>query len=146
MEIAVVAAVQPITRTGNAQMVYALLPIAIFFSIYLKSSAPETTFTSLHFRSFSAEALLVRKRDTLQSRLERTGLALLLTLAMWSWPIVLVGLILRSSSVFRSWAFVNTIVFGVQTCIFYTFVSRFDRRAVTAVEAEINLTKDKETL
>ena len=146
MEIAVVAAVQPITRTGSAQLAHAILPLATFICIYLKSSASETSFTSLQFQSRIAEALLVQKRDTLQSRLERTGVALLLILAMWSWPVVLVGLVLRSSSVFRSWAFVITIVFGVQTFIFYFLISRFDRRAVTALEAEINLTKNKETL
>jgi hypothetical protein len=146
MEIAVAAAVQPITKTDSAQIAYAVLPMAIFFCIYLKSSACETTFTTLQYRGPSAEQLLVRTRDTLQSRLERTGFALVLTLVMWSWPVVLVGLILRSSGVFRSWAFVNTFVFGLQTCIFYFLVSRFDRRALTAVEAEISVRKDKETL
>jgi hypothetical protein len=139
LEPAVAMAVQPNTRTFNGQMVYSIMPIALFFFLYLKCSGHESPFTSIQCLGH-AHTELERKRDALQSRLERMGLALTLSLMMWLSPVLFYGLLLRSTHVMRNWGFVNGVVFAIQALVFFAVVSRPTRRALSALEQEIEAT------
>jgi hypothetical protein len=141
LELAVAGTVQPTTRTFSAQWAYGVMPIAIFFFLYLKCSVSEGSFASLLNRGREERTALERKRDTLQSRLERMGLALIISLMIWISPIIFFGLLLRTTHVFRNWGFVNSVVFGVQTLVFFAVVSRPTRRALSAIEQEIEATR-----
>ena len=141
LELAVAGTVQPTTVTFSAQWAYGVMPIAIFFFLYMKCSVSEGPSTSILYRDREEQTALVRKRDTLQTRLERMGLALILSLIIWISPIIFFGLLLRSTHVFRNWGFVNSVVFAVQTLVFFAVVSRPTRRALSALEQEIEATR-----
>jgi hypothetical protein len=141
LELAVAGTVQPTTRTFNALWAYGVMPIAIFFFLYTKCSVSEGSFASILNRSREERTALERKRDTLQSRLERMGLALILGLTIWLSPILFFGLLFRSTHVFRNWGFVNSVVFAVQTLVFFAIVRGPTRQALDAIEQEIEASR-----
>jgi hypothetical protein len=144
VELAVAVAAKPRTYTFGAQMVYTVLPIAIFFSLYQRCSTSESPFASIQYRSRREQTALVHRRDALEKWFERMMLALVLSLVIWSCPVLIAGLLIRSLEVKRSWAFVNTGVFGIEALVFFVAVSRPNRRALTALNQEIEVTRSAE--
>lgn len=137
--LVVAAVVNPATTTFVAQGFYLVLPASIFFSLYmlgLRCSKSINTFTSIHHSSHSAQTELKRKRDGFEMWIERTGLCLIICMLTWVSP-VLLAFLLRQPNVVQSWPFVHSIVFGVETLVFFIVVKRPNERAVEAVQQEI---------
>jgi hypothetical protein len=67
---------------------------------------------------------------------EYTGTILFVCLALWAIP-VLIPIFVRAHVV-RSWALVNSVVFGTETLAYFAILKRSNQRAVIALRREID--------
>ena len=140
VEIFVASELHPTTTTGNASVLYALLPVSMFLALYpllnRGFSGEADGFTSISDPGQQRQTRLERRRDIFQAWAESTGIILLLILATWVVP-VLIGLLFARALVARSWAIVYVIVIAIQTLTYFALLKRMNEKAVIALQQEI---------
>jgi hypothetical protein len=140
VEIFVASELHPMTTTGNASVLYALLPACIFLALYpllnRGFSGEADGFMSISDPRRQRQARLERCRDIFQAWAEPTGFILLLLLATWAVP-VLIGLLFPRALMPRSWAVVYVIVVAIQTLTYFSVLKRVNEKAVIALQQEI---------